>query len=152
MNSIMVDNWFMEEVLADIHDKTIHASKPYADLLMAIVLWDDIYYPQNDHNWWNSFPSQVQNRLRPIDDSREEGLIQSIQRFYQNDNVFDEDVKWMKWKNIRGGESEIVGCGALRYMMLSSNNECDYLPCTRRQSFLLQYNKPEKNTASSIQD
>ena len=68
MNSIMVDNWFMEEVIADIKEQKTHRSRCYGELLMAIVLWDEVYYPKNNYNWWNSIPSQVQNALIPLDD------------------------------------------------------------------------------------
>lgn len=37
MNNIMVDNWFMEEVIADICDQKIHCSNYYAELLMVII-------------------------------------------------------------------------------------------------------------------
>ena len=33
MDKIMVDNWFMEDIVADIRDQLTHILKPYADLL-----------------------------------------------------------------------------------------------------------------------
>ena len=67
----MVDNWFMEDVVKDLNEQKMLYSRSYAELLMAIVLWDNIYYPKNDYNWWNSVPSQVKDSLRPIVDSYE---------------------------------------------------------------------------------
>lgn len=125
----MVDNWFMENVVVDIRDKKTYCSKSYAELLMAIVLWDKVYYPQNTYKWWNSFPSQVQNILYPIDDSKEEGLSESDRQYYKYYNI--------------SKESEIIGSRALHYMKLSNDNECDYLPCKKRRDFLIKYSRQE---------
>lgn len=140
MKNIMVDNWFMEEVLADIHDNKTRFSEPYSELLMAIVLWDSVYYPQNSYNWWNCFPSEVQNMLLPLDDSRENGYKHSLYLQYRYKGYSKEEYQWINWKDIPPSESDIVASGALRYMALSATNNCDYLPCTRRQRFLRKLN------------
>lgn len=140
MKNIMVDNWFMEEVVADINCNNARNSRSYADLLMAIVLWDEVYYPENAHNWWKSFPSQVQNVLHPIDDSKEEGFKQATELCYHY-NIYSSyyDSYFYDYDSCRIKPNVVEG-GALRYMMMSNNNGCDYLPCSKRQSFLLQYN------------
>lgn len=143
MNNIMVDNWFMEDVIADLRDNSAGCSNSYADLLMAIVLWDHVYYPQNNYNWWNSFPSQVQNALCPIEDNREEGLDQAIRLLCQHGKCSEEEYNWIQWKDLQQTESDIVASGAFRYMMLSNKNECDYLPCAKRRSFLHQYSSAQ---------
>lgn len=135
MNNIMVDNWFMEQVVADLRRKKENSSKSYANLLMAIVLWDEVYYPENTYSSWNSFPSQVQNVLRPIDCRNEE----------ENDCLtwLSCDDHYMSYDSgfqiLRKQKLDIVGAGALRYMKLSNDNECDYLPCEERQYFFSQY-------------
>lgn len=136
----MVDNWFMEEVIADIRDHKIHYSNYYAELLMAIVLWDEIYYPLNEYNWWNSIPSQVQNRLQPIDDLKEDGKNESVKELYRYKGLSDEDFYWLKWKEpILLDTEDIVCSGAIRYLALSGKNGLDYLPCVKRQNFLREY-------------
>lgn len=139
MKNIMVDNWFMEEVVADINCNNARNSRRYADLLMAIVLWDEVYYPENAHNWWKSFPSQVQNVLQPIDDSNEEGFEQATDLYYHY-NIYSKYAPYEYDYDSCIIRSDIVESGALRYMMMSNKNGCDYLPCSKRQSFLLQYN------------
>lgn len=137
MNNIMVDNWFMEEVLEDINNSTEHNSKNYADLLMAIVLWDEVYYPQNSRNWWKSFPSQVQNALNPIDDN---GNI------FLKQNVIKNPLLYLLLSSQRSdliSSHEYIGKLALHYAKLSNNNGCDYLPCKKRQSFLMKYMEPQ---------
>lgn len=143
MKGIMVDNWFMEEVIADIREQNIHNSRCYSDLLMALVLWDEVYYPLNNYNWWNSVDSQVQNVLLPLDDSDEKGKMESLKKLYYNykyRGLSEDDIYWLKWKNNNMVESDdIVGTGAIRYLELSKRNELDYLPCEKRQNFLREY-------------
>lgn len=140
MNKIMVDNWFMEDVIADIRDNKTNYSNTYADLLMAIVLWDEVYYPENDYNWWTSVPSEVQGLLSPISDHDEKCLDASIVNLLLGDNSMDLlDLEWLRWKNIQIEPLGVVGRGALRYMILSNDNKCDYLPCYKRRNFLNNY-------------
>lgn len=140
MNSIMVDNWFMEEVIADIRDQKIRHSNYYAELLMAIVLWDEVYYPLNKYNWWNSIPSQVQNMLQPLEDLNEDGKSKSLKELYRFKGISDEELYWLKWKEAVLSDSEdIISSGAIRYLALSGKNGLDYLPCAKRQNFLRKY-------------
>lgn len=140
MNNLMVDNWFMEEVIADIRDGKIEDSQYYTDLLMAIVLWDEVYYPRNQYNWWNSVDSQVQNVLHPIDDSDEYWKKESIEELCRYKGVKIDDWYWLKWKDSSLVNSDdIMRSGAIRYLALSSKNGLDYLPCIKRQKFLREY-------------
>jgi len=110
MNKVMVDNWFLEDIIKYFLDEKKNASNSYEELLMAIVLWDEVCYPQNAFNWWTSIPSHIQDRLCPIDDTKDKGIsgicLQSI-----------------------GAPINMV----LHYMELSSNHGCDYLPCSARR-------------------
>lgn len=143
MSRVMVDNWFMEEVLDSIAKKTTYHSKAYAELLMAIVLWDEICYPKNDYNWWNSIDTQVQDKLTPIDDLREEGFEKSI-KLVLGDRHSPEDELWRAWHGIPPTETEVVATGAIRYMLLSGKYDCDYLPCSKRKAFLKKYVDDER--------
>ena len=111
MNKVMVDNWFLEDVVNFFLDEKKNTPDSYEELLMAIVLWDEVCYPLNSFNWWNSIPSHIQDRLFPIDDTKHNGVpgigLQSI----------DAPINM-----------------ALHYMALSSNHGCDYLPCFRRRT------------------
>ena len=134
----MVDNWFMEEVIADINNNTECNSKNYADLLMAIVLWDEVYYPQNTRNWWKSFPSQVQNALQPIEDIEEQGYQSNLHDLRPMSAIPLLSYLAQNPK-IR---SDIISTAALHYAKLSSKNGCDYLPCKERQSLLQKFMTP----------
>lgn len=110
MNKVMVDNWFLEDIVNDFRNGQISTSNSYAELLMAIVLWDEVCYPQNIFNWWDSIPSHIQHRLCPLDDTKENG-VPGV--FLQSVDSLDNLV--------------------LHYMALSNKYECDYLPCLQRR-------------------
>lgn len=143
MSRVMVDNWFMEDVVKSISNNTGKYSAPYTELLMAIVLWDEVCFPKNIYNWWNSIDSQVQDRLIPIDDFEQEGLDASICRYLHDENAL-EVAYWRKWHCMPTSEDEIVGSGAIRYMMLSSKYGCDYLPCNDRREYFSRYLKSDE--------
>lgn len=138
MNNIMVDNWFMEQVVADLQDNKENSSKSYANLLMAIVLWDEVYYPKNSRNWWKSFPSQVQNAFNPIDDIED--------KLFLEHKIIKNPLLYLLISSHRSdliSSHEYIGELALHYAKLSSKNGCDYLPCKKRQSFLMKYMEPQ---------
>ena len=106
----MVDNWFLEDVVKYLLDEKKNVPDSYEELLMAIVLWDEVCYPQNAFNWWNSIPSLIQNRLCPIDDTKNNG------------------IPGVRLQSAEGPINMV-----LHYMALSSNYDCDYLPCSHRR-------------------
>lgn len=110
---------------------------------MSLVLWDEVCFPENKYNWWNCIDSQIQGKLRPIKDFDQAWLGESIVRYLRSKNVSEEDMSWYKWHNVSDAD-EIIGSGAIRYLMLSSENACDYLPCSSRREFLAQYLNSQK--------
>lgn len=130
MNNIIVDNWFMTEVAGDISQNRIQESKAYSDLLSAIVLWEEVFYPKNSRNWWNQYP-ELKDRLHPVENV-DFGSVDYL--FYHGTDglghVKDQYRPRMK--------DELVVKGALHYMMLSSHYNCDYLPCSDRQAYLFK--------------
>lgn len=132
----MVDNWFMEEVVADIRDAKTRNSIYYNELLMAVVLWDEVYYPKNKYNRWNTVPSQVQNSLKPLDDMQEEGRTESVRELYHYKKT-PEEYYWLKWENPSLIDTkDVIGSGAIRYLALAEKHGLNYLPCHQRQEFL----------------
>lgn len=140
MQSVMVDNWFMEDVITDICNMRAYSSHNYSELLMAIVLWDEVYFPQNKYTWWKNASGEIQNILCPVEDIDEEGKFAAIRELYRYKGVSDEEFYWLKWKNSLLLEPEdVISSGAIRYLSLSRKNGLDYLPCDMRQNFLREY-------------
>ena len=52
MNNVMVDNWLLEDAVINLQRNPTEPSKSLSDLLMAIVLWDNVYYPRKGHCAW----------------------------------------------------------------------------------------------------
>lgn len=121
MNSIMVDNMLMEEVVTDILSGKRPISQSYSDLLMSIVLWDNVYYPQNINCWWTTMPTPLRDLLTPIEDTRTEGLdltgVPDLLTFHH-------------------GRPDVLVSGAVYYMEMSSRNNCDYLPSAKRREMM----------------
>lgn len=135
---IMVDNWFVGEVMLPMPENPVHCSAAYADLLAAIVLWDHVYYPYNANSVWAAGGKHpLANFLIPIDDQGEEGYKEAVEEFHQDPHIFETQY-WRKWV-LPGLTNEIVGVGALRYMALSAKHNCDYLPSSQRQEYLKSY-------------
>ncbi len=136
MRNIMVDNWFMEDVIDDLGKKEYNQSQSLMELLSCIMLWDEVYYPMNSHNWWNTVPSEVQNHLIAIDDHDESGLEWSLKMEGYIEG-YDVDVRdWTSWKNLSFDNQYAISAGALRYMRLSHINKCDYMPCLSRRKYI----------------
>ena len=150
MKNVMVDNWFMEDAISKLQDSNRIYTESYGELLMAIILWDQVYYPENKYNWWKNYSDQIKNILNPIDDMYEEGLAKSMSDLYYFDKHSKDEYDWANWKGIIPTESDIIGSGALRYIALSSKNDCDYLPCSRRREFLREYSGRQDIKSSII--
>lgn len=132
MNSVMLDNWMLSDVLCDIYnirDNTV--SESYQKFLFAIVLWDKIYYPNNELSpYMNPANGTISSILKPIDDIT---------------HSFADEADAMYKEYFNGEYSEIIVKGAMRYLLLSSHNKCDYLPCEARQKTLACANFIELN-------
>lgn len=133
MNNVLVDNWYMEQVVADIRAGNRYHSVQYAELLSAIVLWDNIYYPDNEHNWWHNHPSEVQHALLPLKDNSTDP------QFLRSEQLLMSQIA----SSLKGTTfyTDNVAKSALHYRLLSNQNECDYLPCPPRQEFLKKIDK-----------
>ena len=136
MNNVMVDNWLLEDAVINLHRNPAAPSKPLSDLLMAIVLWDNVYYPRKGHSaWWTEVQPDLQDYLFPIEDDGLDGLqdalgdvsrVQAKSSDQQNEgNIAQEPM--------------IVSSNAFRYLRLSSQNNCDYLPVRERQEYLAKH-------------
>lgn len=132
MNSVMMDNWMIGDVLCDMNNvKDNTVSKAYQKFLSAIVLWDEIYYPENEMSpYINRVNKTVASILKPINDKK---------------HLFNDEASAM-YKEYFGGEySEIITQGVMRYLLLSDFCGCDYLPCEARQKVLANADFVELN-------
>ena len=140
MNSVMVDNWFMEDVVSEIdqYDRTGKIPETYANLLMAVVLWDDVCYPDNHFNAWNAISSNVRDRLTPVFDPDADEMLEQMMYISSKYNLRRDhpcrDARFLKSISFHN-------------IALSSLYNCDYLPCSARRDFLSEYfsSTPDEN-------
>lgn len=123
MNAIMVDNWAVQEVIYNSFNTQM--SEEYAKYLSAIVLWDKIYYADNEYTCaWNYLPSAIRSVLNPIQD---------------HNNLFEDEARQL-YCDRYSLYPEIVAKRAIRYMLFSSYCGCNYFPCAERAHFLKENN------------
>lgn len=121
MNSVMVDNWVMQQVMYELYDGKEEISDTFSQFLSSILLWDDIYYPDNEMSkFWTMVPSSLNANLHPINDEI---------HFFENESKQLYHQKYSEY-------SEVVAKGAIRYFLLSNHLDYDYFPSKERQIFL----------------
>lgn len=127
MSKVLVDNWQMEDLILDSIDdaSSERISKTYGDILNAIVLWDELYYPQNSHcQAWHCYG--IASKLNVAD------AIKPL-----NDNLFfAKESQEIYEKHFKKKASPMVAEGAIRYSLLSNSNDMGYLPSMKRAEFL----------------
>ena len=141
MRKLLVDNWFIEEVISEIDDENSR-KMAFHELLNAIVLWDEIYYPAGDDNILNRAPKEMLDLLKPIEVPPSILTLNEIEA-YNRINSYGEDRQRDSTKeqsdepySIITKTTKIIANGALKYMLLSRDNNYDYLPCSKRRVFL----------------
>ena len=78
MERVMVDNWLLEEAVINLRDEPEKPGKSLSDLLMAILLWDEVCFPENQNNYWRSIRGNLADYLTPITDEE----WNSLKAFY----------------------------------------------------------------------
>lgn len=140
MNKLLIDNWNLLEIYDDMC--SIKSQKPniqYQDLLTAVILWDEIFYPCNEMSMgWNASNSALLKVVKPYDDSE--------QKFY--DRAAEIYNQLYKDKKI----NSIVAQGAIRYQLLSNSLGFDYFPGSKRAAFLREYNYSTNLLRSKIEN
>lgn len=126
MKSVMVDNWFLENAFMDRFISSDMIYQEYGKLLSAIVLWDEIYYPQNEMSraWGAIHYADLESVLKPYDDGN---------YFYK------EEAEGIYTSEFADSERNIVATGAIRYLLLSNEIGVDYFPSSARSLFLQKY-------------
>ena len=127
MKSVMVDNWFLQEVCEDRYISKNSQFENYGKLLSAIILWDEIYYPYNEMSKaWNFFHFfDFEGVLKPYDDS---------EQIFEN---LAEEIYANEYKS--KGENSVVAGGAIRYLLMSNKFGVDYFPSDERSMFLQKH-------------
>lgn len=131
MQGILVDNWSIENIVVDCDLKADKKSynKEYIDLLEAIVLWDDLYYPENTFSsGWKYFAHNhsIRKIVKPLD--------------YKEEEFSDEIEEILEGIDKTNNFTEIVSKGAVKYMLFSNKIGLNYFPCQKRCVFLEQSN------------
>lgn len=128
MASILVDNWTLESAANSMTESINNNTPPnyeYIKLVEAIVLWDHIYYIDNQ------FSDTWKRVLRPL------GYDQFL---LPADSLCDTEEEYKTLcdhaRYVSLPYEGVVACGAIEYRALSDQLCIAYLPSQRRAEFL----------------
>lgn len=122
MNSIMIDNWTLDSIAYDYrHCSNGEISDEYARFLSAVILWDEIYYPDNEKSYWKGCNDMMDSILKPI---------------FDKTHLFEMQSEDLYCEYYEGNERKLIAKEAIRYLLISDFYNCDYLPSKQRQEFL----------------
>lgn len=124
MKDVLIDNWSLEEIAFNLNNQQqLLSSTTFSNILEAIVLWDNIYFPNNEHSqFWKYllYESDFNNYLTELKDNNE---------FYNSANSLYQ-------KYYKNEYTKNLACGAIRYSLLAENLGYDYFPCDKRALFI----------------
>ncbi len=124
MKNVLIDNWSLEELTIDLNNPiNLLRNKAFHNILEAIVLWDNIYFPRNEHSgFWNYMSHEMNFK---------DFLLE-----YQDDNEFYNSAELLYEKYCKEKYTKNLACGAIRYSLLAEDIGFDYLPCEKRGQFI----------------
>lgn len=94
------------------------------EFIEAMMLWDEIYYPDNEYSSWWLYCDKLNNvkkHVKPCDCKNDMFKTKAIDIY----RSVRQDV-----------DSEIVGVGAIEYWLLCNQENLDYLPCPKRIHYM----------------
>lgn len=126
MNNVLIDNWSIENIIPDLNDTNkLLNNKAFQDLLETIVLWDNVYFPDNEYSGYWRYMSQGTNFEHYITGCEDQ-------------NEFFEFSNFLYNKCHNNQYTKNLACGAIRYSLVAENLGYDYMPCEARAEFLYQ--------------
>lgn len=119
MGAVLIDNWTLHDIT--YHFEFAHSyEKPRLDtlenLLMAILLWDQIYFWDNDKTTSWRYHSQITYGLPSL-----MGLVLPLELKLEVESLAGADV---------------IANGAQQYLLIAEKNGIDYLPKQERYQYL----------------
>lgn len=121
MKSVMIDNWTIEDIA--FSGKNMINSPGFHNIIEAIILWYQVYYPNNEKSIFWKYLTQEQKVEKYISPCIEDKKIENIA----------EQIYYEKYKK---KYSKNIAMRAIEYDLLANSMGCDYLPCKARRLFL----------------
>lgn len=124
MKNVLIDNWSLEELVIDLNNpQRLLKNAAFHNILEAIVLWDNIYFHNNEHaEFWNYMSDEMDFR--------------DFLSEYHDNNEFFKSSELLYEKYCKDNYTKNLACGAIRYSLIAENLGFDYLPCEKRGQFI----------------
>lgn len=128
MKNVLIDNWFLENIAFKYNDQLqLFSSQEFLNILEAILLWDNVYYPENEYShFWQYLIGDTDLRNYITGCGYTDEFSNIAQEVY-NGKIFT-------------GYSRNTVCGAIEYSLLAAEKGFDYLPCSQRSRFIKNEN------------
>ena len=111
MKSVMIDNWVIEDI-ATLGKNMIYSSG-FHKIIEAIILWDKVYYPNNEKSTFWKILTQEQKVEEYLIPCSEDKKIENVAN-----QIYSEKYKKEYSKNI--------AMRAIEYDILADSIGCDY--------------------------
>lgn len=124
MKSLLIDNWTVEKAIANTRENTY--SPEIKRLICFMVLWDDVYYLENESaNWWKE---RIENRedLRFLFKLKPLAVNTGVEN--EADLIYNQEFKNKK--------TAIIAKGAIEYIINATKHGIHYAPVDERASFI----------------
>lgn len=127
MGEVLIDNWNLSKMKLIERNNKYVPNKAYSNLLSAIVLWDNIYYlDENSSIFGGLIESKLLSLLKPLH------MEQDVKK------VFEKSSKREYKNNYSYKYNNVIAERALYYHEISKVFNLDYYPEDRRADFLNQ--------------
>lgn len=128
MRSALIDNWTIERIIDNFSNNKNMISKEVETLMIAMVLWEDVYYFDNGYSsWWRYIVDNMEEysflkQLKPTDKTP--------------DSTFLKEAKGDYLRFYSQQYTSVVAQGALEYLYFANEKKLSYIPWGNRATFI----------------
>lgn len=128
MRSALIDNWTIERIIDNFSNNTNMISKEVETLMIAMVLWEDVYYFDNGYSsWWRYI----------VDNMEEYSFLKQLKSADATcDSTFLKDAKGDYLRLYSQQYTSVVAQGALEYLYFANEKKLSYMPLGNRATFI----------------
>lgn len=127
MKSVLIDNWTVERIIDNFSNNKNMISDDVKALLIALVLWEDVYYLDNEYSsWWKYI----------VDNMQEYSFLKQLKplKYTSESVIFEAEFKYLEAYSMQ--YTSQVAQGALEYLYLANEKALSYLPLGKRARFI----------------
>ena len=149
--SVMIDNWTMSQLVSDWKRRS-KVPLQYHELLSAIVLWDEVLYPDNGFAQWKEENNPFSAALTCVETNDRPFLLEArkkIDILHKSQSVEQrtDDSTHLDWiqNNIIKINRNLIEESTMSYWLYCQDQSCDYLPAPDRREYMKRFMSSREN-------